>query len=265
MTLTLPAREQAKKELIVFLALTFAATYLLELAGIAIWGSGILTNKLMLIPMYIPAVCAILCMVYFQSAALTKEAKIFLAAFLVASAVSLIEGLYQPLLGTIGPLPLCTVIVSVGAFLLVVIQNTKKPWRESLEPARLSFGRNYRLYLFLSVIFGALFILGLLISYYTGLSLPVQEYNPGVFFTFIGLYLVTFFGAGPKYFGEEYGWRFHADHGHLCRRQLPRIVRLPGCGERRRSPAVRGTLWCSQRLPALSRQRPHRAWQGRRE
>jgi membrane protease YdiL (CAAX protease family) len=209
MTDKLPDRSQIKKELVVFLFLTFAATYLLELIGIGLYGSGILVNKLMLIPMYIPAVCAILCMVYFTSAALTQEAKIFLSAFLVASAVSLIEGLYQPLLGTIGPLPLCTVVVSVGAFLLVVIQNTKKPWRESLEPARLSFGRNYRQYLFLSVIFGALFILGLMISYYTGLSLPVQEYNPGVFFTFIGLYLATFFVAWPKYFGEEYGWRFY--------------------------------------------------------
>jgi len=209
MTMTPPEREQVKKELIVFLVLTFAATYLLELAGIAIWGAGILANKIMLIPMYIPAVCAILCMALFKSAALTKEAKIFLAAFLAASAVSLIEGLYQPLLGTIGPLPLCTVVVSVGAFLLVIIQNLKKPWRENLDPARLSFGRNYRYYLFLSVVFGALFILGLVFSYYAGLSLPSLEYNPGAFFTFIGLYLVTFFVAWPKYFGEEYGWRFY--------------------------------------------------------
>lgn len=209
MTRILPDREQAKKELIVFLVLTFAATYLLELIGIWMYGSGILTNKLMLIPMYIPAVSAILCMVYFKSSALTKEAKIFLAAFLVASVVSLIEGLFQPILGTIGPLPLCTVIVSVGAFLIVVIQNVKKPWRENLSPTRLSFGKNYRYYLILSVIFSALFIAGLLISHYAGLSLPTQEFNMGIFFTFIGLYLVTFFVAWPKYFGEEYGWRFY--------------------------------------------------------
>jgi len=205
----LPDKNQIKKELVVFLILTFAATYLLELIGIVLYGPGILTNKLMLIPMYIPAVCAILCMVYFRSTALTKEAKIFLAAFLLASAVSLVEGLYQPLLGAIGPLPICTVVVSVGTFLLVVIQNTKRPWRENLEPARLSFGKKYRHYLFLSVVFSGLFIMGLMFSYYAGLSLPVLEYNPGFFFTFIGLYLVTFFVAWPKYFGEEYGWRFY--------------------------------------------------------
>ncbi|MFA4860956.1 lysostaphin resistance A-like protein [Methanoregula sp.] len=209
MTAVLPDRETVKKELIVFLALTFGATYLLELAGIAMYGSGILANKLMIIPMYIPAVSAILCMVYFKSTALTREAKIFLAAFLVASAVSLFEGLFQPILGTIGPLPLCTVIVSVGAFLVVVIQNLDKPKRESLAPARLSFGKNYRYYLGISLIFSALFILGLLISHYAGLALPAQEYNPGMFFTFMGIYLVTFFVAWPKYFGEEYGWRFY--------------------------------------------------------
>lgn len=209
MTMTLPEREQAKKELIVFLVLTFAATYLLELIGIGMYGSGILSNKLMLIPMYIPAVAAIMCMVYFKSAALTREAKIFLAFFLVASAVSLLEGLYQPILGTIGPLPLLTSIISVTAFLVVVIQNLNKPWREKLVSARLSFGRNYRYYLILPVLFSALFIIGLLISYYAGLSLPTQEFNLSIFFTFMGLYLVTFFVAWPKYFGEEYGWRFY--------------------------------------------------------
>jgi len=209
MTTTLPEREQAKKELIVFLILTFAATYLLELAGIAVYGSGILANRLMLVPMYIPAVSAILCMVYFRSAALTREAKIFLALFLSASAISLIEGLYQPLLGTIGPLPFLTSVISIIAFLVVVIQCMKKPWRENLDPARLSFGKNYRYYLILPVVFSSLFILGLSISYYAGLSLPAQGFNPGIFFTFIGLSLLTFVTAWPKFFGEEYGWRFY--------------------------------------------------------
>jgi uncharacterized protein len=209
MTLSLPEREQAKKELIVFLALTFAATYLLELVGIAIQGPAILANRLMLIPMYIPAVCAIACMVYYRSAALTPQAKIFLAAFLVASAISLAEGLYQPLLGTIGPLPLLTVVVSVAAFLVAVVQNLKKSWRETLVKARLSVGWNYRYYLILPVIFSALFIAGLFISHYAGLALPAQEYNPVLFFTFMGIYLATFVTAWPKYFGEEYGWRFY--------------------------------------------------------
>lgn len=207
MTTTLP--EQAKKELIVFLVLTFGATYLLELIGIGIYGHGILSSKLMTIPMYIPAVAAIGCMVYFRSSALTREAKIVLAAFLVASAVSLIEGLYQPLLGTIGPLPLCTAVVSVIAFLVVVIQNLKKPGRESLIPARLSFGRNYRYYLILSVVFFVLFVFGLFISYYAGLGLPTVEFNPSTFSVFIGITLAFLLVTWPKYFGEEYGWRFY--------------------------------------------------------
>jgi len=209
MTLSLPERAQAKKELIVFLVITFVATYLLELAGIALHGPAILADRLMLIPMYIPAVCAIACMVYYRSAALTPQAKIFLAMFLAASAVSLTEGLYQPLLGTMGPLPLLTVVVSVAAFLVAVIQNCKKPWRETLVQARLSVGKNYRYYLILPVVFFALFIAGLFISHYAGLALPAQEYNPALFLTFMGIYLATFVVAWPKYFGEEYGWRFY--------------------------------------------------------
>jgi len=209
MTTTVPEREQAKKELIAFLVLVFAATYLLELIGIGMYGSGILSSRLMCIPMYIPAVSAIVCMAYFKSAALTKDTKIFLAAFLVASAVSLIEGLYQPLLGTIGPLPVCTAVVSVGALLIVVIQNLKKPWRKGLMSARLSFGRNYRYYLILSVVLLVLFVLGLLISYYEGLGLPTMEFNPSTFTVFIGISLAFLLVTWTKYFGEEYGWRFY--------------------------------------------------------
>jgi len=117
--------------------------------------------------------------------------------------------LYQPLLGTIGPLPLCTVIASAGVFVLLVIQNLNKSWREGLAPARLSFGRNYRYYLLLPVALAALFILGLLTSYFAGFSLPVQGFDPSAFALFISLYLATFVVAWPKYFGEEYGWRFY--------------------------------------------------------
>ena len=204
-------REQLKKELLVFLIITFAATYLLEMIGIALYGPEILHSTLMLIPMYIPAVSAILCMVYFRSAALTWETKISLSVFLLASIVSLLEGLYRPILGTLGatPLPLLTSVVSIGAFLTVFVLNLKGPWREKLVAARLSFGKNYRYYLYLSLSFSALYILGLLLSHVLGLSLPTGEFNLNVFFTFVGIYLATFFISWPKYFGEEYGWRFY--------------------------------------------------------
>lgn len=237
MTTTLPEREQAKKELIAFLVLAFAATYLLELIGIGIYGAAILSSRLMCIPMYIPAVSAISCMVYFKSAALTKETKIVLAAFLLASAVSVIEGLYQPLLGTIGPLPLCTVIASAGAFLLVVIQNLKKSRRENLLPARLSFGRNYRYYLILSAVFFALFILGLLISHYAGLGLPTMEFSPSTFSVFIGITLALILVTWPKYFGEEYGWRFY-----LQDRMLPLFGSFKGV-------VLIGIIWGLWHLP----------------
>lgn len=237
MTGTPPDRETMKKELLAFLALTFAATYLLEFAGIALYGSGILTSRLMIIPMYIPAACAILCMVYFSSAALTREAKIFLSAFLVSAAVAIIEGLNGPLLGTIGPLPVCSFIVSAGTFLLVVVQNLKQPWREGLLPARLSFGRNYRYYPALPVVFFALFVFGLLISHYAGFALPTKEYSLSAFSVFAGLTLASLILTWPCYFGEEYGWRFYLQD---------RMFALVGSGK---GVILVGLIWGLWHLP----------------
>jgi len=204
-----PEKKQLKRELFVFLAITFAATYLLEIFVIMQEGAGILSSKWMFIPMYIPAVAAILCMVGFKSKALTRESQLFLAMFLLASAVTLVEGLYQPLLGTIGPFPILTAIISVAAFLTVLLQNLRASWRSKLADAKLSFGHNYRYYLIIPVIFSVLFILGYFISHMLGLSLPTIEYDPRSFFVFIGMYLITFFITWPQYFGEEYGWRFY--------------------------------------------------------
>ncbi len=139
-----PEKKQLIRELSAFLVITFVATYLLEILVIMQEGSGILSSKWMLIPMYIPAVGAILCMVGFKSKALTRESKLFLAMFLLASAVTLVEALYQPLLGTIGPLLLLTVIISVAAFLMVFLLNLRASGRKSLADAKLSFGHNYR-------------------------------------------------------------------------------------------------------------------------
>jgi membrane protease YdiL (CAAX protease family) len=197
------------KELGVFLILTFAATFVLETT--AIWGdgSGGLSSKWLIVPMYIPAVSAILCMLWFRSPALTREAKQFLAMFLIASAVTLFEGLYQPVLGMIGPFPLMTTIVSIAAFLAAVLLNVKSPGREAMGRAKLAFGKNYREYLIVPVLFAALYVAGLFISHMLELSLPTSVYNPFTFFVFLGIYPATFLITWPKYFGEEYGWRVY--------------------------------------------------------
>lgn len=211
------------RELFAFLAITFAATYLLEIFVIMQEGSGILSSKWVLIPMYIPAVGAILCMVGFKSKALTKQSKQFLAMFLLASAVTLVEGLYQPLLGTIGPLPLLTAIISVAAFLLVLLQNLKASGRRSLSDSKLSFGHNYRYYLIIPVIFSVLFILAYFMIHMLGLSLPTMEYSPGSFFVFIGMSVLTFVITWPKYFGEEYRLEILPSGQGICP-----LWRLPG-------------------------------------
>jgi len=209
MSVAQPEKKQLKRELLVFLAITFAATFLLEIIVIAQEGSGIVSSRWMLVPMYIPALAAILCMVGFGSTALTREAIQFLSMFLLASAVTLLEQLYRPILGTIGPIPLLTAIVCVAAFVTVILLNLRASGRRGLADAKLSFGKNYRYYLIIPVIFLALFILGLFIIHMLGLSLPTVEYDPGTFFVFMGLSLATFLITWPKFFGEEYGWRFY--------------------------------------------------------
>lgn len=234
-----PEKKQLTRELFSFLAITFAATYLLEIFVIMQEGSGILSSKWMCIPMYIPAVGAILCMVGFRSKALTRESKLFLVMFLLASAVTLVEGLYQPLLGIIGPFPILTAIISVSAFLLVLLLNLRGSGRRSLADAKLSFGHNYRYYLIIPILFSVLFILGYFMIHMLGLSLPTMEYDPGLFFVFIGMSLMTVVITWPKYFGEEYGWRFY-----LQDRVFPLFGVYPGV-------VLIGIVWGLWHLPLM--------------
>jgi len=200
-------KKQLKKELIMFLIITFAATYILELIGIYLFGAKILSNKLMIIPMNIPAVAVIFCMFYFKSTAITKEVKIFYILFLLSISVMLFEGIYHTILGKIGPFNLLSTIFALATSITILILNLQK--KSQLVSAKLSFGKNSRYYLSLSVIFSTLFIAGLIISNKLGLSLPTKEFNLNVFFTYLGIYILSFVISWPLYFGEEYGWRFY--------------------------------------------------------
>lgn len=202
-------KEWARKELFVFLALTFGATFLLELYGILRYGSGLFTSWIPSVPMYIPAICAIVCLIVFRSSALNKEAAISLGLFVLTALVMIMEVITGPVLGMFGPFPLLTETVSLAALLSVVIQNLKGTWRDRLASARLSVGKNYRYYLILPVIFSALFIGGYFISHFLGLALPVQQYSPEIFASMLAFTVAMVVISWPMYFGEEYGWRYY--------------------------------------------------------
>lgn len=208
MAIALSERGRLKSELCFFLLIVFGATFLLEFAGIGMYGSKILSSRIPSVAMFIPAITAIICLVYFKSTALTRETKLFLACFVVTAGILMFEMVFYPILGTSGPYPILSVVTSFGSLVLVVILNLKNTWRVKLESAKLSFGKNGRFFI-LPVIFSLTYIIGLLLSYRLGLSLPLTEFNLTMFFTSVGFSLVTLVISWPIYFGEEYGWRFY--------------------------------------------------------
>jgi membrane protease YdiL (CAAX protease family) len=209
MAIALSERGRLISELCFFLIIVFGATYLLEFAGIGMYGSKMLSSRIPSVAMFIPAITAIIGLVYFKSTALTRETKLFLSCFVLTAGILIFEMVFYPILGTAGPFPILSVVTSFGSLVLVVILNLKNTWRTNLASAKLSFGKNGRLYVILPVIFSLTFIIALLLSYSLGLSLPLLEFNLTLFFSTVGFSLVTLVITWPVYFGEEYGWRFY--------------------------------------------------------
>jgi len=205
----LSERGRRISELCIFLIIVFGATFLLEIAGIGMYGSKILLSKIPPVVMFIPAISAIFCLFYFKSTALTRETKLVLTCFVISAGLLIFEMVFYPVLGTSGPYPILSVVVSFATLVLVVILNLKDTWRTNLESAKLSFGKNRLHYVILPVIFSLAFIIALVLSYSLGLRLPLQEFNLNLFFRTVGFSLVTVVISWPIYFGEEYGWRFY--------------------------------------------------------
>jgi uncharacterized protein len=211
----IPDPAQQKIELVAFLGITFGATFLLEIAGIAVLGQKILASPLPALAMFIPAITAIVCMVYFRSPALTRETKLFFLLFLCTVAVMAVELTSGPVLGRIGPYPVLSTAAALAGAALVVALNLKTNWQNNLEAAELSFGRNRRLFLLIPAVFCTLFILGFLASYALGLRPPLQEFSLNLFFTMTGMALAAFVITWPVYFGEEYGWKYYLQDRRL--------------------------------------------------
>ncbi len=209
MAIVLSERGRLKFELCFFLIIAFGATFLLEIAGIGMYGPKMLSSKIPTVAMFIPAITAIICLVYFKSTALTRETKLFLACFVISSGLLIFEMVFYPVLGTAGPYPILSVVTSFATLVLVVILNLKDTWRSNLASAKLSFGKNRRLFVILPVLFSLAYIIALLLSYSLGLRLPFLEFNLALFFTTLGLPLLTLVISWPIFFGEEYGWRFY--------------------------------------------------------
>lgn len=216
---------QLKKELYIFLIITFAATFVFSfiiylIAGMVTFPVSQVWFVTFQAYMLIPATSAIICMVYFKSQALTKETKIIFSLFLIYVGVYSFESYVGPVMGTIGlPLvafhptnatniPILSMIVAIIGILTAIILNLKKGWRVNLESARLAVGENLRYYLIMALALTFIILITYLLNYISGLGVPGKEFNLNMFFAvFIPSLVLSFILLWPSYFGEEYGWR----------------------------------------------------------
>jgi membrane protease YdiL (CAAX protease family) len=101
-------------------------------------------------------------------------------------------------------------IVAITGIFTVIVLNLRKKWRENLVSSKLSFGKNLKYYLIISIILGAIIITNFILNYISGLGIPSKEFNLSMFFsTLITSLIFSFFILWPNYFGEEYGWRVY--------------------------------------------------------
>nr|WP_319374512.1 hypothetical protein [uncultured Methanobacterium sp.] len=164
---------QLKKELLVFLIITFAATYLLQFL-VFMFGLKSVSGTDMLIP----ATVAIICMVLFKSKALTRETKVIFTFFLIYTILYFFEGYFTPLMGSIGgALPVFSSIIAILGLIAVIILNLKKKWRKGLTPAKLFIGKNLKFYIIIPVIYFVILFVSLILNYVFGLGVPGKEFN----------------------------------------------------------------------------------------
>lgn len=197
---------QLKKELLVFLIITFAATYFLQFI-VFMFGLKSVSGTDMLIP----ATVAIICMFLFKSKALTRKTKIIFAFFLAYTILYFFEGYISPIMGSLGgALPLLSSIIAILGLITAIILNLKKKWREELTPAKLSVGKNLKFYIIIPVIYFVLLFISITLNYVFGLGVPEKEFNlTRYFMSFITVSIMYGLLLWPTFFGEEYGWRVY--------------------------------------------------------
>lgn len=212
-------RKQIKKEIYLFLIITFVATYLLDISVYLIVGVKTASNSSVwgitgIVHMFFPAVAAIICMVYFKSITLTRETKVIFCLFLLFVVMFFFEGYFHPIIGSTTNLPLnlpiISSIIAIIGILTIITLNLKKEWRNALVTAKLSVGKNLRYYIIIPLIYTIILFSSLILNYFTGLGVPAKEFNPYLFFTtFISLLITGALLLWPALFGEEYGWRVY--------------------------------------------------------
>jgi membrane protease YdiL (CAAX protease family) len=244
----------AKKQIFVFLGLTFGLTYLLNLLGFLKLGlikdaSSSEWTFFLSAQMLIPAASAFLTMLIFRQK-FGKVIRSFFLIFLLIAVWSLVKLYYDPLLfsqtqnGITVNVTLSMIgvqVVSLLGAIFILVANFKKNWREEMEKFKLSFGRNKKYFLISMVILVSTLTLSVFLNYFLGLGKAALRFDPTMFFTTILLALFFAPISNWAYFlGEEYGWRVF-----LQDRLLPLMGNSKGV-------LVLGVIWGLWHTPVIA-------------
>ncbi|PKM78296.1 MAG: hypothetical protein CVU90_03280 [Firmicutes bacterium HGW-Firmicutes-15] len=220
--------ESLKKQVYVFLAITFGLTYTMNFIGMAVYGpiaSGTAGSKwgiLLGTQMLLPAVSAIISMFIFKDERLAHANKWFLGYFMLFFLVSLVFLFVDhsitmpsnnPAYGSsveVGLSQIIPAILGMLGLILLLILNIKKSSREQLKTLSLSWGHHKINYLVFPLLYSLLLIINILLNYLFNLNNPALTSDITTFSTMLLAGIINGISTAWVYFfGEEFGWRIY--------------------------------------------------------
>jgi len=221
-------KPSGKKQIWVFLLITFGLTYSLDVVGLVLNGPitaatiGSKWGMLLGFQMLIPAASAIISLLIFRDARLTGANKWFIGYFMLFFLVSLVflftdykinmptsNPAYGPFVA-VGLSQIIPAIMGMLGFILLLALNIKKSTRATLATLKLSFGHHKYYYLLFPLLYALVLVGNDLFNYVFKLNSPAANLNLATFGTMIGVGLINGITANwVFFFGEEFGWRVY--------------------------------------------------------
>ncbi len=220
--------ESFKKQVFVFLAITFVLTYTMNFIGMAVYGpiaSGTAGSRwgiLLGTQMLLPAASAIISMFIFKDERLAHANKWFLGYFMLFFLFSLVFLFIDhsitmpsnnPAYGSsveVGLSQIIPAILGMLGLILLIILNIKKSPREQLKTLKLSWGHHKINYLIIPLLYSLLLIGNVLLNYLFNLNNPALTADIATFSTMLLAGIINGISTTWVYFfGEEFGWRVY--------------------------------------------------------
>lgn len=211
-----------KRQLTFFLAITFAVTYAMNFAAVAVYGPISSTShggewqSLLAMQMLFPAASAIACLFIFKDKRLNRSNKLIFGYFFVYLALSVIMIFYNPefdIPGSIRSITLFQALSSIFGiigFILIIILNVRKSSREELKSLGMSFGNKKIYFLIFPIFYILLLTANMLLNFPFKLQDTSVIPDIGQFAKLTAAGIInSIIAAWLYFFGEEFGWRVY--------------------------------------------------------